>query len=101
MAKKEIWFRGPDGREHVCNEGSVAHGLMAKDHSFLRIPGPGETPSEPDETKEESLEKLNVKQLREKATLLDVPVTAEMKKAEIVEAINEKLGNGQDEGSES
>lgn len=41
MPGKEIWFRGSDGAEFSCNEGTVVHGLMSKDGSFQEIAGPG------------------------------------------------------------
>ena len=39
--KEEIWFRGSEGNDISCNEGSVAYKLMASDGSFTRIDGPG------------------------------------------------------------
>lgn len=48
MAGKEVWFRSSSGHEIACNEGSVAYGLMDRDGSFTRIPGPGEERFEPD-----------------------------------------------------
>lgn len=39
--KEEIWFRGSEGNDISCNEGSVAFKLMTSDGSFTRIDGPG------------------------------------------------------------
>lgn len=51
---KEAWFKTSDGREVVCNEGSVAFDLMSKDGSFSRIGGSGVVPEPSAETETET-----------------------------------------------
>lgn len=84
---KEIVFRRGDGVEFTVEEGSAAFELMSTDGSFRRLDEEGE----PAAQDPEDLSKLTVKQLQEKAALLDVPITKEMKKAEIIAAIEEKV----------
>jgi hypothetical protein len=99
MAGKEVWFRGSDGFERCCEEGSVAFDLMTKDGSFTPIDGPGgsESKAAPDENAESKpidLSKMTKKQLLEHAALLDVPVTDKMKNADIIAAIEAKAEDG-------
>lgn len=84
---KEIVFKRGDGTEFTVEEGSAAFELMSADGSFRRLDEEGE----PVGDQKEDLTKLTVKQLQEKAALLDVPITKEMKKAEIIAAIEEKV----------
>lgn len=89
---KEVWFRRGDGVEFASSEGTVAFDMMSKDGAFVRIDGPGAKPATaPVKQEGEDLSKLTVKQLQERAALLDVPLTKEMKKAEIIAAIQEKV----------
>jgi hypothetical protein len=106
MSGKEVWFRSSDGTEKCCNEGSVAFGIMSKDGSFTPISGPGgeeltgRTSLAPDtnaEKKPVDLNELTVKQLQERAALLDVPATPKMKKADLIAAIEAKLAETKDE----
>lgn len=111
MTGNEIWFRSSDGTEKCCNEGSVAFGLMEKDGSFTKIDGPGgdEVLRDPaagrmlgagdsnDKPAPIDLSALTVKQLYERAALMDVPVTERMKKADLIAAIEARLAETSDE----
>lgn len=97
MSGKEIWFRDGNGVERSCDEGSVAHELMSKDGTFMRIDGPGgdAAAAAAAEGAGTNLSKLSKKQLFELAAQNDVPVDEKMTKAELIAAIEAAEEDGE------